>query len=89
MGFSLISKFQVNVSVTIFLVSNTFQNILDGFASFHGQKDIHKKLLKCTLVFDILQLFGQFGNSDLLGKVYPNVNASFHMYPVLKSETWR
>ena len=33
MGFSRISKLQVNVSVTIFLVSNTFQNILDGFAS--------------------------------------------------------
>ena len=33
MGFSYISKLQVNVSLTIFLVSNTFQNILDGFAS--------------------------------------------------------
>ena len=97
MVFSHISKFQVNVSLTLFLISNTFQNILDGFASFHGQKDIHKKLLRCTLFFDILYLFGQFGNSEFLGKlrnlkdyflgVY--LNACFHICPVLKSETWR
>ena len=38
MGFSRSSKIQINVLVTILLVLNTFQNILDGFASFHGQK---------------------------------------------------
>ena len=60
-GFSHISKFQINVSVTIFLVSNTFQNILDGFASFHGQKDIHKGLLSCTLFFDSFSHLASLG----------------------------
>ena len=50
MGFSHLSiKFLANVSVTIFLVSNTFQNILNGFCLLSWSKDIHKKLLRCTL----------------------------------------
>ena len=49
MGFSCMSKFQINVSVTIFFVLSTVQNSLNGSSSFNGQKDIHKKLLRCTL----------------------------------------
>ena len=46
-----ISKFQVNVSVTMFLVSNTFQNILDGFASFQSQRDIYKNTVQVYTIF--------------------------------------
>ena len=38
----MLVNFRSNVSVTIFLVSSTFQDILNGCASFSGQKDTHK-----------------------------------------------
>ena len=40
---------------SMFLVSNSFQNTLDGFASFHGKKDIHKKT--CSGVHYLLRDF--------------------------------
>ena len=43
MGFSRISNFQINVSISIFLVSSTFQSIMNDLSSFHSQKNIHEK----------------------------------------------
>ena len=69
MGFSRISKLQVNVSVTIFLVSNTFQNILDGFASciaFMVKKIFTKKLLRCTLFLTNFSYLASLDNQSCL-----------------------
>ena len=84
MGFLHISKLQVNVSVTIFLVSNSFQNILDGFASciaFMVKKIFTKSYLPSLGTQEFL---GKLRNlKDYFLGVYPNV--CFHICSIHKS----
>ena len=71
---------------SMFLLSNTFQNILDGFASFHSQKDSNH-LTDFGPVWELRVLWKLRNFKDYFLGVYPNV--CFHICLILKSETWR
>ena len=98
MGFSRISKLRVNVSVTIFLVSNTFQNILDGFAScitFMVKKIFTKNCPGVHYFLTNFSYLASLGTQSSLENskasriiflgVYPK--AGFHICLIHKSET--